>query len=1072
MKRGYGAWGLVLGVVVTLGPAACGGQGEAVTGTGGFDGGVGGTAGGAASGGDAGTGGSVILPDASGGVGGTSPTDAGPRCGDITCERQQRCEERDGGAVCVPADCGSLRCSDTEVCLAVDGGAYCNDNTCGGDVECPSNQYCATGQCQPDTCAPGERRCQGQALLECAPNGGSEITRFTCGSGSPYFTSTCSTDASGAGCPCEDDWDCPANTECDAGTCRGTGRAPTCRLPPEPFTNVLPRNEISWGGTATNVNARNAPFPASAQVVLTPVVANLDDDNGDGRVDERDFPEIIFTTFCDSSLSSDGMLRAIHGGGPNKGRDYFATCGTTHWKEGDSLTASCACSAADLDSTAGVAAGDLDGDGRPEIVAVTDANELRIYDNTGRPISKSAALSIAGGNPSPALANLDNAGLAEIVIGRLVVTLEKTSAGVIQVQDVFAGNQANGTNGQGPIACVANLVGDSKQEIVAGTTVYRLPQPPPGVTRRSQCTGSPTGEAQTFCNGGLVVVWDGQTVNGATNLPNTLREGFCAVADVLGANETAAPSPTNPLDQKPEVIIVSNNALLVLNGTTGTLRRNIDLGGTSLGGPPNVDDFDGDGFPEIGTAGSTAYQIVELQPATAACPAWPAATDNQSNRPRTPPANTCASDADCGNTAQFACNESAGRCVCLHNAWRRATEDDSSRVTGSSVFDFNGDGAAEVIYNDECRFRVYDGTTGAELFNEPSESRTRTEYPVVADVDNDGNAEIVFATSNESGFCSENLDSQYNNGLEVWGDANDLWVSARRVWNQHAYHVTNVTESVSLPRFEPESWKPYNGRIYNTYRSNPRSFGVAPDLIVRGVQLSAPGSGCATLAGELDITVEIANVGDLRVGPGVVVSFEGTWITPALTAPLGAGGGQPLRATLTQSLEPGDSVLITVRYSAANNAPGTLPARVKATVDDGDLERECIENNNSLEREVVGAAALPDLRVSIATPRDCPTPRVATTVRNDGNAPASNILVRYYLGDPQAGGVPFHEERIAGPLAPGASVNLDPVLTAFPRGVDVLVWAVVDPDGTIAECNDGNNRDPADGRFRCDDVPN
>ena len=62
------------------------------------------------------------------------------------------------------------------------------------------------------------------------------------------------------------------------------------------------------------------------------------------------------------------------------------------------------------------------------------------------------------------------------------------------------------------------------------------------------------------------------------------------------------------------------------------------------------------------------------------------------------------------------------------------------------------------------------------FFKEPSESRTRIEYPVVADVD-DGN-EIVFSTSTESGFCSQrnwrmdpmvNVGTTPQPGIEVWG---------------------------------------------------------------------------------------------------------------------------------------------------------------------------------------------------------------------------------------------------------------------------------------------------------------
>jgi hypothetical protein len=99
---------------------------------------------------------------------------------------------------------------------------------------------------------------------------------------------------------------------------------------------------------------------------------------------------------------------------------------------------------------------------------------------------------------------------------------------------------------------------------------------------------------------------------------------------------------------------------------------------------------------------------------------------------------------------------------------RGKTEDDSSQVTGSSVFDFDGDGRNEVVYNDEAYIRIYPGVepdcalnppgpgcdknmTDAEvLFRDRNSSRTRTEYPVIADVDGDFKADIVFSTNNDS----------------------------------------------------------------------------------------------------------------------------------------------------------------------------------------------------------------------------------------------------------------------------------------------------------------------------------
>ena len=347
----------------------------------------------------------------------------------------------------------------------------------------------------------------------------------------------------------------------------------------------------------------------------------------------------------------------------------------------------------------------------------------------------------------------------------------------------------------------------------------------------------------------------------------------------------------------------------------------------------------------------------------------------------------------------------------------------------------------------------------------------------MADVDNDGNAEIVFATSTESTFCDGDNDNAaiealYNDGIEVWGDKNDLWVSARRVWNQHAYHVTNVTEGGSIPVYEPESWKPLNGRLYNTYRSNPRSFGVAPDLTIQGIQVSSPDATCGELSSKLDITVQVANIGDLRIGPGVVITYRGEWTAQSLTEPLKDGIGAPLIATIQNSLEPGESLLITVPFDAANNMQATLPDKVFVTVDDGNQERECDESNNDATKDVEAGQLLPDLRIQIGAidAATCPDPKVPTTVFNDGSAPASNYVVRYYAGDPNAGGNILREVTRPGPLGPNETDSFTETLDTFPQNLSILIYGVVDPDNAIEECNDGNNQDAADNKVGCSGI--
>jgi len=1122
------------------------------------DAGTGGDAaatGGDTSGGDGGTGGSGGTLS----VGGTAGTDVGggagsgggiDPCKSADCGEGQRCEDNDGTADCVNNSCAAIACSDTELCQSAAGGGHICVDKCTSDASCPEDQYCDTdsGECVDDECTPDTKTCGTDDTVRVCSSNGSPGDAISCGSAG-YYTSTCAADQADSGaCTCEDDWDCPAFMTCDAGICNGTGVAPTCTLPATPFSEVLPQIEFQWGGTAhdynndnvgdDNTNIPDVPgddanddalgkaFPWSAQVVSVPLVINLDDDNGDGVADERDFPEILFISHYDTKRDTDGIVRAIHGGGPNKGEDFFALCGNparpatpaasysdangAYWSEGDPVLTDCA-TGGDAESrdvglvrsSSALAAGDLDGDGFPEIVVALEDKSFQILSNRGEVLFKSPVdLTEPAGvdqygkplydvAPAPALVNLDFTGMPEIVIGNRVVSLKKDDMGNFAIDKVYiAAAGARGVQGRlarantnddlfitGPTVCVADLTSDPGLEIVAGPMLYKLPDAPP-----AGC-GDPADLANA-CP--LDVVWDARG-----DLDAAQAEGFCAVADVLGACSDPAdceanpPGPDNPLDGNPEVVLIANGHLVILDGATGSVLRDDDMGGGDWGGAPNVDDFDGDGFPEIATALSDFYRVIDLQaPDDTNCPRWDVTLDARSappqgNPPRDPGNMSCKKDSDC-KLSGTTCNELAKKCVCLHNGWQRDTEDDSSRVTSSSVFDFNGDGAAEVAYGDECYFRVYDGATGGVYLALPSVSRTIVENPVVADVDNDGNAEIVFIQNNWVEQCNEG-DANSNghwgagetlddwptgtrdkdslpNGITVLGDPTDTWVAARRIWNQHAYHVTNVLESGAIPEHEPESWKPLNGRLYNTYRSQPRNYGVAPDLALTAIQISSPDAMCGELSDTIQITVVVKNQGDLRVGPGVEVAFYGTWGGKETT--LDDTNGDPIVITLDKSLEPGASTLVTVEYDVGNNpSPNNkaLPDSVRVTIDGGNgasdgKERECDEDNNEVEHDVDAGDALADLSVVVDSAKCSGTIKV--TVTNEGSDTATDVVVRVYAGDPSSGGKVLAEGTIDS-LAAGDSQSV--TLDGATQSRNVTIWAVVDPDDAIVECNDANN---------------
>ena len=106
---------------------------------------------------------------------------------------------------------------------------------------------------------------------------------------------------------------------------------------------------------------------------------------------------------------------------------------------------------------------------------------------------------------------------------------------------------------------------------------------------------------------------------------------------------------------------------------------------------------------------------------------------------------------------------------------------DFSGLATATAFDFLGDAVAEAIYADETQIYVFDGQTGNVSLTAPRSSGTLIEYPVVADVDNDGSAEIVYVSNYSTG--------QTGPTVIVLRDATDRWIPARRIWNQYAYHV-------------------------------------------------------------------------------------------------------------------------------------------------------------------------------------------------------------------------------------------------------------------------------------------
>ncbi|MDC8003362.1 hypothetical protein POV27_04830 [Aureisphaera galaxeae] len=254
--------------------------------------------------------------------------------------------------------------------------------------------------------------------------------------------------------------------------------------------------------------------------------------------------------------------------------------------------------------------------------------------------------------------------------------------------------------------------------------------------------------------------------------------------------------------------------------------------------------------------------------------------------------------------------------------WTDVVADTSSEWTGATMFDFNADGKQEVVYRDEVELHVYDAETGIPFYTFPLTSNTRNEYPVIADVDDDGEAEILITGNGASGT-----------GLYLFESGPlSTWASARNIWNQYTYRAVSINSDATVPQYEtnasisytvgPDTFRPYN--ISNVQVGGLLSTGQPvtlplPDASVTSVTEQV-GSNCT--GGDAIIQVNIDNLGDADLPAGTPIAvYDGD--------PQVGGAVLLTVGTLSTSIAPGGS------GSESISVPGiTLPTTIYVLVSD------------------------------------------------------------------------------------------------------------------------------------------
>lgn len=444
---------------------------------------------------------------------------------------------------------------------------------------------------------------------------------------------------------------------------------------------------------------------------------------------------------------------------------------------------------------------------------------------------------------------------------------------------------------------IADMNGDGVAEIVVGRTI-------------AQADGSGSVDVTITGNNAIPVLYD------VDDDPDLEWIGINGVADHDGATVWQEPLWAGEggyvavadvdLDGDPDIVSNSTTShqVTVRDARTGTLlagpieitplsdpsiqarvdaimAARPDRDALTGGGPQTIANFDADPEPEIALAGGYAYVIFEND---------------------------------------------------LTLKWYEETQDTSSRATGSSVFDFEGDSLAEVLYNDEYVFRAFRGMTGETYLERCNTSGTLTEYPIVVDVDNDDHAEIVLVENNYSrSLCNDGV-TPSTTGVRAFGHPDNQWVRTRRIWNQHSYHVTNINEDGTLPLREAPNWE--NPRL-NNFRQNVQPDGLfdAPDLVLRDPSFSTIECGDALL-----LRVRVVNQGRAGAPAGVPVSF---YIDDVFVG----------RVETTRALLPGASEVVEFRWTEV--VPDTT-YQFRAVINDPDHEplvglNECREENNGTD---------------------------------------------------------------------------------------------------------------------------
>lgn len=186
----------------------------------------------------------------------------------------------------------------------------------------------------------------------------------------------------------------------------------------------------------------------------------------------------------------------------------------------------------------------------------------------------------------------------------------------------------------------------------------------------------------------------------------------------------------------------------------------------------------------------------------------------------------------------------------------------------TSAFDFDNDGAVEILMRSIFDMLVFDGASGTVLYKNECASATTYDYPVVADINDDGLTEMICVCGADPAIPDVALPSdEAYYGMKVYGAANRPWIGSRPVYNQQNYFNTHINDDLSIPLQIQSHAKAFQQLDLNNYRVQAKLPNALTDATLRFT------GSCGAEEGVF-VDVEICNVGTRILSGQVPISFH------------------------------------------------------------------------------------------------------------------------------------------------------------------------------------------------------